>query len=341
MAKIEITSPVGRIVGGSLYKANTTDGDGNALVVKHGPNQGQPRVSYWFHVAIQKEAGHTHWAQTAWGSVIWNHGNKEMGATAQSPRFAWKIEDGDSQVPNLKGRKNSDNPDLRGCWIIKLSGGFAPKVYEVQNGGLVQNLNEDFCKTGYFAEVRFSVEGNGSDQQPGVYLNHSMVLFRAFGPEITFGTTAQEAFSVAPATALPPGASMVPPPSAVAMPAAAPVAPAPAAYAPPPVAPNAAPVGATMPPGVNPAMAAVALAPGSHIAPPPAAPAAVVPNMAFVQMQPPVAQAPVPVPPPVPQAVHAGHAHHMTAAAGGASYEQMIGAGWDDATLVAHGMMLP
>jgi hypothetical protein len=69
--------------------------------------------------------------------------------------------------------------------------------------------------------VAGTVDGNGSQSQPGIYLNHSMVCFRAFGPHIVFGASPEEAgFGQ---SALPAGASLTPPPSALPMPAAAPV----------------------------------------------------------------------------------------------------------------------
>jgi hypothetical protein len=106
--KVNITSPVGRIVMGSLYDPSTTDAEGKPLVVKTGPNAGQPRVNYFFALAIPKGA-EPHWAHTPWGQQIWNVGNQAFPNAAQSPAFAWKIEDGDSQIPNKKGRKPVDN----------------------------------------------------------------------------------------------------------------------------------------------------------------------------------------------------------------------------------------
>jgi len=221
--KVNITSPVGRIVMGSLYDPSTTDAEGKPLVIKTGPNAGQPRVNYFFALAIPKNPGETHWAQSSWGAQIWNVGNQAFPNIAQSPAFAWKIDDGDSAIPNKKGRKPCDNEGWRGHWIIKLSGGFAPKVYQQEGSGYVQVTQKDFCKPGYYVEVAFSVEGNGSAQQPGVYLNHSMVAFRAYGAEIVFGPdVASAGFGQTP---LPAGASLTPAPSAIPMPQG--VAPAP------------------------------------------------------------------------------------------------------------------
>ena len=332
--KVNITSPVGRIVMGSLYDPSTTDAEGKPLVVKTGPNAGQPRVNYFFALAIPKGA-EPHWAHTPWGQQIWNVGNQAFPNAAQSPAFAWKIEDGDSQIPNKKGRKPCDNEGWRGHWILKFSGGFAPKVYQQEGAGYVQVTQKDFCKPGYFVEVAFSVEGNGSQSQPGVYINHSMVCFRAYGPEISFGPdVASAGFGAAP---LPAGASMTPPAGAIPMPqapAAAPALPgAPAGYAPPPV-----PAGVPQIPGAAPAP----LPPGGFVpmpsAPVPGAPAPipVMPNPGFVQVPPPAA-APAPMaPPPAPVAP----VRQMTAAANGVTYEAYVAAGWSDAQLVQNGLML-
>lgn len=329
--KVNITSPVGRIVMGSLYDPSTTDAEGKPLVVKTGPNAGQPRVNYFFALAIPKGA-EPHWAHTPWGQQIWNVGNQAFPNAAQSPAFAWKIEDGDSQIPNKKGRKPCDNEGWRGHWILKFSGGFAPKVYQQEGAGYVQVTQKDFCKPGYFVEVAFSVEGNGSQSQPGVYLNHSMVCFRAYGQEITFGPdVASAGFGAAP---LPAGASMTPPAGAIPMPQAP--AAAPAGYAPPPapgVMPAAAPT-MPLPPGL-PQVPGVAPAPlpQGGFAPMPSAPAPgapapipVTPNPGFVQVPPPAA----PVAP----------VRQMTAAAQGIPYESYIQQGWTDAMLVQNGLML-
>ena len=351
--KVNITSPVGRIVMGSLYDPSTTDAEGKPLVVKTGPNAGQPRVNYFFALAIPKQ-GEPHWAHTPWGQKIWSVGNQAFPTAAQSPAFAWKIEDGDSQIPNKRGRKPCDNEGWPGHWILKFSGGFAPKIYQQEGAGYVQIMQKDFVKPGFFVEVAFGVEGNGSQSQPGVYLNHSMVCFRAYGQEIVFGPDVNAAgFGQSP---LPAGASMTPPAGAIPMPQApaavpsvpgvpvpgqalgyapAPAAmPAPTAYAPPAV-PGAPGVANGLPqvPGVAP----LPLPPAGSVpmpsAPVPGAPAPipVTPNPGFVQVPPP---APVLMAPP------AAPVRQMTPAAQGIPYESYVAQGWTDAQLVQNGLML-
>lgn len=205
---INLTSPVGRIVMGNLYKANDKDADGKPLVVKSGPNAGQPRIQYFFALAIPKNPGETHWSQTAWGKQIFAVGTQAFPNAAQSPAFAWKIEDGDSVIPNKKGRKPCEAEGFPGNWIIKFSSSFAPKIVRQEGSGYVHEVTPDFVRPGYFVEVNFTVDGNGSQQQPGVYINPNLVCFRAYGPEISSGIDAASCgFGQAP---LPAGASTVP-----------------------------------------------------------------------------------------------------------------------------------
>ena len=305
--RVEINSkcglPVGRMVMGSIYKPNTTDYDGKPLTIKTGPNAGQPRVSYFFALAIPKGA-ERHWAETQWGAKIWAVGHQAFPQAAQRPDFAWKIEDGDSVVPNKKNRRPCDNEGWPGHWILKLNGGFAPKVYRIEAGGYVQDTDVDYVKPGYYIEASFSVDGNGQQNNPGVYLNHSMICFRAYGPEINFGPDVNEAgFGSSP---LPAGASLQPLASTAPLPSPQPTL-TPTPPAPPiPVYPN--PGFVQMPPAP--------LLPTQAYSPVPAVPA-----------------------PPTSTAIPASPSNQMTAKAGGASREAYHAAGWTDAQLIQQGYM--
>lgn len=322
--RVNVTSPVGRIVQGSLYEPNRTDAEGKPLVIKNGPNAGQPRVDYFFALAIPKGT-EQHWAHTPWGQIIWQIGNQAFPHAAQAEGFAWKITDGDSQKPGKifqgkPGKKPCENEGFPGHWVIKLSGGFAPKIYRQEGGGYVQITEKDFVKPGYYVEVNFSVEGNGSQNQPGVYLNHSMVCFRAYGQEIVFGPdVASAGFGASP---LPAGASMTPPPSAMPMPAAPSM----------PSALTSAIPGLPMIPGAAPAPLPLAGSVPMPSAPVMAAPAPipVTPNPAFLQ---------VPAAPSLPPVPAAAPGRQMTVKANGIPYEQYIANGWTDATLVQNGYM--
>ncbi len=282
------TTPVGRLVMGSLYKPQTTDAEGKPLVNKSGPNAGQPKVQYFFAVAIPKGT-EQHWSQTQWGAEIWKCGHEAFPQAAASPQFAWKIVDGDSAVPNRRGITPVSREGYRGNWVISFTSGFAPKIYNRDGSAAI--VEPDAVKLGYYVQVNANVAGNGSQQQPGVFINHSMVALSAFGEEISVGADPTSAgFGAAP---LPAGASATPLAGFV-----------------PPVA------------AVSSSVAAVP----AYAPPPAAAPA----NHAFLAI-PPVPGAPVATPP-APVKV-------MLPAANGASYDQMLAAGWTDALMIQHGML--
>ena len=100
---MELTTPLGRLVAGSLYKANDKDWQGNPLTTKTGANAGKSRSEFFFALAIPKGA-EQHWSQTLWGQEIFNCACAGFpNGEPQRPDFAWKITDGDSQVPNKAG----------------------------------------------------------------------------------------------------------------------------------------------------------------------------------------------------------------------------------------------
>lgn len=315
--KTELQTPVGRLVQGSLYEPSTTDAENKPLVVKTGPNAGQPRVSFFFAVAIPK-GGEQHWSQTGWGQKILAVGQSCFPQAFQSPAFAWKVTDGDSTIPDKKGRTPASREGFPGCWVLRFSGGFAPKVHQFIAAGNVPLMPEkDAVKLGDYVEVLGNVDGNDSANQPGLYLNHSLVCFRGYGPRITVGPDANSVgFGAAP---LPPGASVTPIGQAL-----------PAGGFPPPL-------GAVAPAATFPPLAPQAPAPLTVVQPHPqflqppgavAAPAA--PGFPAAGFPPPLG-APVLAPASVRQ---------MTALAQGHAYETLIGQGWTDATLVQNGLML-
>src|SRR5690606_13624901 len=106
--RTDVLFPPGRLVSGSVKEARTTDNQGNPLTVKSGNNAGQPRVEYNFGVAIPK-AGEAHWNQTPWGAQIWHAAAAAWpGRQYENPAFSWKIQDGDSTVPNTAGNANAN-----------------------------------------------------------------------------------------------------------------------------------------------------------------------------------------------------------------------------------------
>ncbi len=244
---VQLKTPVGRIVAGSAHKVKTKDGNGNPLVVKNGPNTGQPRTEFYMGLAIPK----TDPGYNDIYAAIYNEGRAgfphlfDASGACILPTFAFKVVDGDSAIPNESGNKPCEKEGYPGNWVLNFSNGFAPGCYQYVEAEKRWAAMPDptVIKRGDYAQVSFSIKGNQSTQRPGVYLNHDMVAFVGHGVEIITGPDPNQAFGNAPA--LPPGAS------------ATPLAPS-VGIAPPPVPSQAAPpVGIAPPPappaGVTPA----------------------------------------------------------------------------------------
>ncbi len=164
---------------------STADREGRPRVIKTGPNAGQPMTSYYFALAIKKEA-EKHWAETSWGQKIWAIGHASFpNGQAQKPDFAWKIIDGDSGIPNAEDKKWCDYEGFPGHWVLKFNSGFPVQV--VNEDGSSYILEKDFVNLGDYVQVSGTISGNESTQSPGVYLNPSHVAFTRYGKRIVTG----------------------------------------------------------------------------------------------------------------------------------------------------------
>lgn len=318
---LQILLPPGRIIMGDVSKGSDKDSKGVPRTVKSGPNKGQQVTQYFIGVAIPK-AGEQAWWQTAWGQQIMAVGQQGFPNFFQNPAFAWKIEDGDSTVPNKSNRRMCDTEGAPGHWVLKFSSQFAPPVYQQPSPGVFEQVNQPgLIKTGWWIQVHASVKSNGSAESPGIYLNQQMVLFVKQDKEITSGPDAATAFAGATVAALPGVAALPFAGAAPAMPAAAGM-PAPNAAAPQPAMPQQTVVqphpGFLAGPGAAPAMPAAAPAMGAPAMPmAPGVPAA------------PVAPAPLP----------AGPQLTAKGVASGFTLEQYRASGWTDDQLRAQGLI--
>ena len=204
-----ILTPVGRMVQGDPFVANTKDHEGRPLT----DQQGQPRVNYFFAIAIPKtDPGFAElWAKMQ-AIALAGFPNGE----SQLPAFAWKVTDGDLPPHNTK-------EGFPGHYILKCSNGFEPKVYTAGGKDLITSENAGQLKRGYYVRAYISIKANGSSLKPGLYLNPSMVELVGYGPEIVSGPDGAAIFGGTPA-ALPAGASATPlaPTTVIASPAAMP-----------------------------------------------------------------------------------------------------------------------
>jgi hypothetical protein len=220
--RIDFLTPVGRLVQGDCFKGQDKDAEGRPLVVKTGPNQGQPTVRYFVGLAIPK-------ADPGWPELRAKiHRAAQEGfpqlfdaaGNCTHPQFAFKYLDGDSTIPDRRGNRPCDRPGFAGHWILRLSSGYAPQCYRKGGKELITDPSE--IKRGYYVRVYGTVSGNGAVNQPGVFVNLGLVELIGYGEEIATGPDAAAVFGGAPVAALPPGASATPiaPPTSIAQPAA-------------------------------------------------------------------------------------------------------------------------
>jgi len=357
MSKIDFVSPVGRLVQGNPFEAQTKNKAGVPLTTQ----TGQPRVSYFVGVAFPKNdpnfpALYQLMVQAARAGFP-----QLINAQGQSthPRFAWKLMDGDGVDDD--GKPNANKPGFAGCWVLKLSSGFAPKCFYAGRYAPQEQIQDPKAiPRGYYVRVAGTIEANGDPSKPGLYVNLSMVELVGGEPSmiIQSGPDASAVFGGA-APQLPPG---VPP---VAMGAPGNVPQMPMAQPGPTSYPGSAGIGA--PPAAplvqQPYVAPVAVNPnpGFLNGPGTAAPPQMVAQPGFPTPggAPTMPQTALPATPgaftagvtsptypsslpPMPGAMAAPVApvHTMTAAAQGHSYEALVAQGWTDATLRQQGLML-
>ena len=206
---IDLLFPVGRFVAGSLYQPNNTNMEGQTLSYKTGPNAGKDRYTFYIAVAIKKTG--TPWDQTAWGKIIAGHAGLAFPAgQSKNPNFAWKMKDGDSQIPNQNGIRPCDRQGFAGHWVIEFKASFpspSSRITMTRNAGKDKIQEDGAINLGDYIQVFARVSDNGSQQKPGLFYTPRYINFAGFGERITLGI---EAHAVGFSSELPDGASSVP-----------------------------------------------------------------------------------------------------------------------------------
>lgn len=355
---MQFTTPVGRLVYGSVWDGKDTDSKGVQRIIKSGPNAGKPAFTWSFGVAFPKVLanGQPNEAfNTFYREVIdtCRAGYPQFYTGAIDPftgkpgcilpaGMALKVKDGDGV--DSKGKQNREKEGWAGHWIVAFSGMYAPRVFDVNVGLDPAQQLQDKTRVlpGDYVAVNGTCEPNTGAETPGVYMNGNMVCFVGAGPRIVSGPKAADAFAGVTAGQLPPGCVVGASPASVApTPPVAPVAGAPLPPTPPVVAATPTPPAApTLTPaaivaGFTTYQAAIAAgwtdatlqASGYLAAAAPAAPVAPTPPVP-------------PAPPAAPVAPVGPQLNPAAIAAGFSTYAAAIESGWTDATLRASGYLV-
>ena len=135
LTRKNILLPTGRYVQGNVYEGKTHDEKGELLVYKTGKNKGQPRIEWYFAVAIAKTPG-LNWWDEPWGQEIVRVANACFpGGQTTRRDFSWKVKDGDSTEPNANMKRNCDREGWPGHWIVGVNSGFLPRIVNQDGTG--------------------------------------------------------------------------------------------------------------------------------------------------------------------------------------------------------------
>lgn len=210
--KQEFLTPVGRLVQGDPFEAQTKNMQGQPLMTQ----SGQPTQRYFIAVAFPKTINGQPNAEFA---ALWQKleatgraafpGLNLVGPWDPACRFSWKVMDGDGVDDN--GKPNSNKEGFAGHWVVKFSSSFAPRCFHAGHYAPHEQIQDPkLIKRGYFVRVAGTVEGNGNAQKPGIYVNLSMAELAGQGPEIVSGPDAASIFGGNPVGQLPAGATPLP-----------------------------------------------------------------------------------------------------------------------------------
>jgi hypothetical protein len=219
---MDFTTPVGKLVQGDCFNGSDKDRKGVAYIIKTGPNAGKPTKKFFFAVAFPKvlangapnEEFNTFYravidvARVAYPQFFNGQIDPFTGKQGCThPRMALKIADGDGNDED--GKPNSQKPGHAGHWVVKFSGSYAPRCFELGKFLPSDQLTDSTqIKRGYFVSVSGTVEGNIGSDVPGVYMNGNLVCLVGKCHEsevITSGPDASAAFANIPMGSLPNG----------------------------------------------------------------------------------------------------------------------------------------
>lgn len=220
MAEVLLT---GRIVAGHPMKDQVKFDDNGQKIIKDGKEQTQRYIG----LAIPKN-GSTDWKQTDWGRQFYAEGtnatNGYKNGEDQHPSFSWKITDGDSAIPNKRGKKPCEQTGYPAHWIVHISTEIPYGCYHVGKYDPIQAIqNPDEITCGDNARVLVDVKPNrrkdgSAAKTPGIYVNPRLLELSSKGEPIVNEPSGPSASAVfgggAPAPVSTPAPAGVTPPPA-------------------------------------------------------------------------------------------------------------------------------
>ena len=196
----------GRLVQGDAHKAGQQRKDKKTGALKF-RKDGQPDAPFFLAVAVPKDPakrfvipGNPSYeeekakldaaARGVWPNLFQANYQRPQGlnfsaslpADCTSPKFANKIMDGDGYDED--GKPNSAKEGWAGCWVVKVSNGFAPRVVEWNNGWVDMTPHGRQIKPGDYVTISGDTSSNQSNESPGMYMNVDTISFEEEGERI-------------------------------------------------------------------------------------------------------------------------------------------------------------
>lgn len=176
----------GRIIQGHAFKRQPMLDDNQKPLLNE---DGSKKTQVFFTLAVPK-GQEQDWKMTDWGQqvvAVAKQGYRN-GEDARHD-FSWKIEDGDSVIPNKKGNKNCDRDGAPGHWLVKCSTQFDVPCFPYGKYSPLDAIRDErAAKTGdyYLASIDFADNTNkgAAAKTPGVYANARATVFIRPGVEI-------------------------------------------------------------------------------------------------------------------------------------------------------------
>jgi len=159
MAKVDFLTPVGRLVQGDAFEAQTKNQQGQPLITL----SGQPTQRYFIAVAFKKDdpgfpalyQKMVDAARSSFPTLFDAAGN------CTHPRFSWKLMDGDGVDDN--GRQNNTKEGFAGHWVVKFQSSFAPRCFFAGHYAPHEQIQDaQAIKRGYYVRVAGTIEGNNN-----------------------------------------------------------------------------------------------------------------------------------------------------------------------------------